>query len=272
VNKWARSGREGPPVGADPAASRKEDSRGGLECYPHICPDMTREDDDLYARHQLLAALVNVLVHDLRNPLHSATLLIEAMGSPSADAELLRTKLRGQIGKVEAVIAQTTGAVKQLVHEPRVEAVDIDALLRSVAERYSTVTVRPATFVLPAASGLEIAADRRMLERAVIEIAAVIAERQRQPEDGPPPRVLLAVDEPEPSTVRLRLGDLRGEDAEAAAKAPFTISGGGVRLAVARSLAQKAGATLRVEQTDEGLTRFALLLPRPTADDDSAPL
>src|SRR5688572_29494592 len=122
---------------------------------------MTRDDDDLYARHKLLAALVNVLVHDLRNPLHSATLLIEAMGSPSADIDVMRNKLRGQIGKMEAVIAQTNGAVKELVHEPRVEVVDIDALLRSIVELYPVVTARTATFVLPASSGLLIAADRR---------------------------------------------------------------------------------------------------------------
>jgi len=223
---------------------------------------MKRDDDDLYARHQLLAALVNVLVHDLRNPLHSATLLIEAMGSPSVDIDLMRNKLRGQLGKIEAVIAQTNDAMKELAEEPRVEVVDIDALLRSIAERYPMVTARMATFVLPATSGLLIAADRRMLERATIEIAAVIAERQGQPDDAPPPRVLLTLDEPEPAIVRLRLGDLKGLDGESTAKAPFTIAAGGVRLAVARSLAQSAGATLRVEQTGEGLTRFALLLPR----------
>src|SRR5688500_5850761 len=98
--------------------------------------DMTREDDDLYTRHQMLAALVNVLVHDLRNPMHSATLLVEAMGSPSADIEALRNKLRGQIGKVETLIADTTGAVRELTHEPRVEIIAIDALVRSIAERY----------------------------------------------------------------------------------------------------------------------------------------
>jgi signal transduction histidine kinase len=232
---------------------------------------MTSDDDDLYTRHQMLAALVNVLVHDLRNPLHSATLLIEAMGSPSADVEALRTKLRGQIGKIDGLIAQTTAGMKELAQEPRVETIAIDELLRSIVERYVKVTARATTFELPAASGLDIAADRRMLERAAIEIAAVIAERQRQPEDGPPPRVLLTVDEPEPGTVCLRLGDLQGQEAEATAKAPLTISGGGIRLAVARSLAQRAGATLRVEQIRGGPTRFALLLPQPTADESDGP-
>ena len=233
---------------------------------------MTRDDDDLYARHQLLGALMNVLVHDLRNPLHSATLLIEAMASPSVDSEVMRNKLRGQIGKIEAVIAQANAAVKELAQPPRVEVVDIDALLRSIAEHYPAVTARTATFVLPPSSGLLIAADRRMLERATIEIAAVIAERQGQPDDANLPRVLFTLDEPEPAVVRLRLGDLKGLDAEATAKAAFTIAASGVRLAVARSLAQSAGATLRVEQTGEGLTRFALLLPRPTAADADSPL
>ena len=61
------------------------------------------KDDDLYARYQTLAAAISVLLHDLRNPLHSATLLVEAMGSRNADLDSLRGKLRGQFGKLEEI-------------------------------------------------------------------------------------------------------------------------------------------------------------------------
>src|SRR5262245_3758767 len=101
---------------------------------------MTREYDDLYARHQMLAALVNVLVHDLRNPLHSATLLVEAMGSPSANIETLRNKLRAQIGKLDGLIAETNNSAKEMALEPTVEVIAVDALLGALADHYAAIT------------------------------------------------------------------------------------------------------------------------------------
>jgi hypothetical protein len=221
---------------------------------------MTREYDDLYARHQMLAALVNVLVHDLRNPLHSATLLVEAMGSPSANIETLRGKLRAQFGKLDGLIGETNANVKDLALEPNVEATALDSWLRGLADHFSSVTERQASFVLPPASDVEIAIDRKLLERAAIEVAAALIERQGQPNDTSPPRVNIAVDEPEPGSMRVSLGDLGREQGDALAKAPFAIAGGGIRLAMARSLAQSAGAMLRFEQDAEGTGRFAFFL------------
>jgi hypothetical protein len=225
---------------------------------------MTREYDDLYARHQMLAALVNVLVHDLRNPLHSATLLVEAMGSPSANIEALRGKMRAQIGKLDGLIGETNASVKDLVVEPNVEATAVDAWLRALSDRFATIAERQATFVLPPASGLEVATDRKLLERAAIEVAAALVERQGRESETPAARVLITIDEPEAGSVRVSLGDLAREHGDALAKAPFAIAGGGIRLAMARSLAQSAGAMLRFEQDAEGTGRFAFFLRKTT--------
>lgn len=221
---------------------------------------MTSEDD-LYASHQMLAALVSVLVHDLRNPLHSATLLVEAMGSPSADVPALRNKLRAQIGKLDGLVGETAATMKELALETCTEVIAVDTLAQAIAEKYASIADCEATFVLPATSGLEITGDRRLLERAAIEVAAVVAEQQ-QGLDGAasPPRVLVTVDTPQEGTVRLCLGDLTRERGDALAKAPFAIAGGGIRLAVAHSLAQSAGAMLRLEQGADGVARFALFL------------
>ena len=222
---------------------------------------MTSEDD-LYASHQMLAALVSVLVHDLRNPLHSATLLVEAMGSPSADVQALRNKLRAQIGKLDGLVGETAAAMKELALEPCTEVIAVDTLARTIAQKYSSID-RQATFVLPATtSGLEVTVDRRLLERAAIEVAAVIVEQQGLDGATSPPRVLVSVDAPEEGTVRLCLGDITRERGDTLAKAPFAIAGGGVRLAAARSLAQSAGAMLRLEQGADGVARFALFLPQ----------
>jgi signal transduction histidine kinase len=222
---------------------------------------MTHEESDLYARHQTLAALMSVLVHDLRNPLHSATLIVEAMGSPSADLEVLRGKLRAQIGKLDGLIAETAPRVKELALEPCMEVVAVDGLLRSIVDNFPAITDRDATFDLPAPSGFEVATDRRLLERAAIEVAAVVAEQQGPERTTAPVRV--TVDEPERGIVRLRLGDIERERAERLAKAPFSIAGGSLGLAIARSLAQSAGAMLRLEQGDGGVARFALFLRKP---------
>src|SRR5690242_3568957 len=220
---------------------------------------MTREYDDLYARHQMMAALVNVLVHDLRNPLHSATLLLEAMGSPSANVEGLRGKLRAQIGKLDGLIAETNSSVKELVLEPNVEVVAVDAMLGALVDHYPTLTEQPVEFDLPAASGLEVSTDRKLVERAAVEVTSAIAERRKNGSDAVP-HVTVTIDEPEDGTVRVLFGDLSREQCEALVKAPFAIAGGGIRLAMARSLTQSAGAMLRLEQDAEGVGRFVFFL------------
>ncbi|HMI88992.1 MAG TPA: hypothetical protein VK550_33170 [Polyangiaceae bacterium] len=221
---------------------------------------MSREYDDLYARHQMMAALVNVLVHDLRNPLHSATLLIEAMGSPSANIEALRGKLRAQIGKLDALIGETNSSMRELVVEPQIEVVAVDTLLRAIVEHYPVVIGRAATFEVPSVPGLKAVIDLKLVERAAIEIAAAVAERHAEQSENSPPRVILTVDEPEAGTVRIRVGDLAREPTDALAKAPFAVAGGGIRLASARSLAQSASASVRLEQDPAGVGRFSLFL------------
>lgn len=221
---------------------------------------MTREYDQLYARHQMLAALVRVLVHDLRNPLHSATLLIEAMGSPSANVDALRDKLRAQIGKLDGLIAETHNSMRDLAVEPTIEVVAVDALLRAIVEAYPELTQQQASFVLPASSDVKVSTDRKLLERAAVEIAAAIADAQGTDDAASVERVIVTLDEPEEGGVRVRFGDLSPDRSAAIAKAPFGIAAGGIRLAMARSLTQSAGAMLRFEQDAEGVGRFGFFL------------
>jgi signal transduction histidine kinase len=223
---------------------------------------MPHVPEDLYTSHQTLTALVNVLVHDLRNPLHSATLVVEAMGSPSADVSSLRTKLRGQVGKLDGLIGQAAAAMRELALDPQIEAVDLDALLGSLGERYRTVIDEAVSFRLPTPSGVAITVDRRLVEKAILEIAAVLAEHGRPSSGGEPLEVTLSIDEPETGTVRLWIGDLDRAYADTLAKAPFAIAGGGIRLAVARALTQNAGGTLRLTEGADGVSRFALSLHR----------
>jgi len=231
-------------------------------CYPDT---PTMNDDDMYVRHQTLAALVSVLLHDLRNPLHSGTLLVEAMGSKTADIDALRGKLRAQFAKLDALISGASGPIRELTLEPRVQNVAVDSLARSIAEALRDAGGY-APLLAPSSSALIAVVDAPLLVRAALEVSAVIAERQAEQPNPPavPGTVVLRVAEADAETVRLDLGDFALLREGTGAKTPFAIAGGGVRLALARALSQNAGASLRLEQSPDGLAHFSFLAPRGT--------
>jgi hypothetical protein len=73
----------------------------------------------------------------------------------------------------------------------------------------------------------------------------------------------VTVDEAEPGSVRVRIGDLEAAYAATLAKAPFAIAGGGIRLAVARAMTQNAGGMLRLEHGPDDKAAFAVFLRKP---------
>ena len=226
------------------------------------------KDDDLYARYQTLAAAISVLLHDLRNPLHSATLLVEAMGSKNADVDSLRGKLRGQFGKLEALIGEASDAIKDLSLEARIVDVPLDELLRSSVSAAPSLSASNVEFVMPAsAPATRVSIDPVLITRAIAEIAGTLFDR-RTPAgaDSEPPTgrlsISFAVDESDSAQVKLIVGDWVPVKDDAAVKAPFNIAGGGIRMALARTLAQFSNAMIRLEQSPEGSIRYALLLRR----------
>jgi signal transduction histidine kinase len=220
-----------------------------------------KDDDELYARYQTLAALMGVLLHDLRNPLHSATLLLEAMGSKTADVTALRGKLRGQFAKLEGLMSEAGDSIKALRLEPRMADVDLDGLLHSVATLGPALSGHGGDISVPSSTGLRVSTDPTLLLHAVAEIVGHVLERAAAGGETAA-RIALRVDEPDPTSVRLNVGDFKMPIEDPVTKAP-SIGGGGARLALARGLSQMAGAALRVESND-GRTYFALHLRRAT--------
>jgi signal transduction histidine kinase len=206
-------------------------------------------------------ALVGVLLHDLRNPLHNATLLVEAK---SLETEVLRSKLRAQFGKIEALLGVATDSMRELVIEPRVAEVDVDELVRMAADVPVSGDAEEAHVELPAPTGLKIVADQTMLARALAELTAYIAAEVNRTdrEPGPKAAVKVIVEESEPGFVSIRVGELPVRPDDSLAKAPFSIAGGGIHLAIARALSQTAGAKLRLDQKPGAGAYFALVAPR----------
>jgi signal transduction histidine kinase len=217
--------------------------------------------EELYERNQVLSALGSVLLHDLRNPLHSATLLVEAMGLRTSDLEALRDRLRGQLAKLDALISEAAGPMRELALEPRIGTIEATDLLADVLEfarqrgddldnRIEVVACSPCT----------VSVDRRIVGRAIGEVVLRIAEAKAcSAAESQPTIVRMSV---QAGAVLVTVEGFSGTLSEAITKAPFAIAGGGIGLALARALAQLSGATLQLHDGAGPSPKFVFGLPR----------
>jgi len=118
---------------------------------------------------------------------------------------------------------------------------------------------RVVTLDLPASTGLVITADRTLLACAMAELAASVADQASA--SGSTAPVVFSVDQPDADGVRVAIGHFTPTD-PALIKAPFSIAAGGVRLALARGLAQQAGASLRLDRAPDGVSRYTVTAKR----------
>jgi hypothetical protein len=232
-----------------------------LGCQPHA---MT--DQDLYERSQMHAAILSVVLHDIRNRLHSSTLLVEALASETADVEALRGKLRTQLTRLNAVISDAAELGKDLLVEPRIQKVGLGRILDAVRERMRVHT-ESSEFMI-AAEGteqLEVAADPVLVACAMIELGQRLREAAGKDDSllrgREEVRVLCIVGSTDEAGVRLTIDYRDANHSDSTANLP-EIAAHDVRLAVARSLADSGGCSLRLERSAGGRTAFVLRLRR----------
>jgi hypothetical protein len=163
-------------------------------------------------------------------------------------------------------MSEASDAIKELSLEARLEDTTMDELLRSASVSAPAMSGADIQLVPPAPTGRRVTVDKTLLLLAIAEIGASLSERAARAGEGTkaegPTIIPLSVDEPETATVRLLVGDWVRPLDDAAVKAPFAISGGGIRLALARTLTQMAGGGLRLEQSPEGSLRYAIHFPK----------
>jgi hypothetical protein len=147
-----------------------------------------------------------------------------------------------------------------MILEPRTEEVEVDKLVRRATEMASHAHCQWSTGAVPA--GLTVVGDMAMLARSVAELATYIAERARAaPGDSETPKIRIGIEQLEPGFVTLQIGDLPATPDESLAKAPFSIAGGGIHLALARALSQSTGAKMRLVKAPDGGSHFTLTAP-----------
>jgi signal transduction histidine kinase len=223
-------------------------------------------DDDIYERHQTMTALTGVLLHDLRNPLHSATLLVEALGT-GGDASALRTKLRAQFAKLDGLISTAAAPIRELAVDPRVAKLTIGELFRTIdAGVQKTRDPSDLRLTYEGDEAASIVSDRILLGRTVVELCLhLVEELQPRGGDGSPVSVSVRSDVSDEKSVRIEIESPTAVFPEAAHKAPFGLASGGVRLALARALSQTFGVALRLERRGDERVQFVLTVPREDA-------
>src|SRR5262249_49922350 len=145
---------------------------------------------------------------DLRNPLHSATLLVEALAAGS-QADMLRTKLRGQFAKLDALISAAAVPIRDMAVEPRATMISLRDLFAKLSERVGRTGDVPEELTLelrdpPEAS---LACDPALLARAVTELAACLTEEhQTGPRGSGRAPVVISADASDDKTIRIDVG------------------------------------------------------------------
>jgi signal transduction histidine kinase len=223
-------------------------------------------DDDAYERHQILAALTGVLLHDLRNPLHSATLLVEALGG-GGDANALRSKLRAQFAKLDALISTAAVPIREMTMEPRLARTTVQELFATIAD-LAKKSSEPAEMHLQfeGDQGTSLVTDRILLARALLELSLHAAVEMQSPGRAQAPaEINLRAHGADERSVRITVTSPTMVVTEAAYRAPFTLASGGLRLALARALSQMAGAALRLERPSGDSAQFIVTAPREDA-------
>ncbi len=232
---------------------------------------MNVNDEDLYEKHQILSALGGVLLHDLRNPLHSATLLVEAMSLRPSDLDTLRARLRGQLAKLDALISDASGPMREFALEPRMSVVAPSTLLGDAMALVRTQTEGLESRIEmvhdASAGGAHVQVDAALVARALFEVIQYVGGRVLETE-GSRARVTVGTNG-DATTLSVTVGGSHAPLPETVAKAPFAISGGGVGLALARALVQACGASLRLQDGAGPRPRFVFGLP--LAGPDAAP-
>lgn len=220
---------------------------------------MNEREHDLYEKHQTLVALVGVLLHELRNPLHGATLLVEAMGMKSADMPALRGKLKNQFVKLEAILSEVSQPVKELALSPRIESIEIAKVIARAQEAAEPSRSCDAVVQVEGEAGAKAMADPILLERAVVEL--FLRSVDPEPMLHPPTRVTVRIESTSPSEVRLVFEDDGPVLDETAQRSVFSLAAGGVRLATSRALTTLAGGSMRLERVEGRGARLVIVLP-----------
>ncbi|MHB1586113.1 MAG: sensor histidine kinase [Acidiferrobacteraceae bacterium] len=220
-------------------------------------------------RNQALWVSLSAVLHDVRNPLHSVTLLLESLDHPDSDMARTRAQALDQLAIINLRIRKVMDQVSTLSGEIRRHPVALSAVAAEVTSMISPFASRSGIeFRFEAADNLFVQGDDRLLVQALDHLALnslqTLAGHGCEGkgwlhldvvDDGQ--RVCIRIEDNGPglpAAVQERLFEPLGDGERC---------GMGLGLAIARALSQAAGGDLDLSRTGPDGTEFRLCLDKP---------
>lgn len=220
-------------------------------------------------RNQALWVSLSAVLHDVRNPLHSVTLLLESLGHPDSDVAKTRGQALDQLALINLRIRKVMDQVSTLSGEIRRCPVALSAVAAEVTVMISPFASRSGIeFRFEAADNLYAQGDDRLLVQALDHLA--LNSLQTLAGHGCEGKRWLHLDVVDDGQrVCIRIKD-NGPGLPAAVQERLfePLSDGercgmGLGLAIARALSQAAGGDLDLSRTGPDGTEFRLCLDKP---------
>jgi signal transduction histidine kinase len=258
-------------VGVRVDARTQDELRELVGSFNQMADDLERQRVALERTHReaAWAEMARQVAHEIKNPLTpiqlSAEHLRRVWNDPGVDHEetvdvCTRTILR-QVRSLRAIVTEFT-AYARPVQEPPVPT-DVADLLAAATQPYRAVLPPGLTLTIDAQPGLRVAADRRLLGRAIVNL---IENAMQAMEGHGSVQVSASLDETGrecrievrdtgpgiPTDVRPRLFE------------PFfstKSSGSGLGLSISRRIVEQHGGTITIESAPEHGTRVSVRLP-----------
>ncbi|MHB1942878.1 MAG: ATP-binding protein [Acidiferrobacteraceae bacterium] len=229
----------------------------------------------LVERNQALWVSLSAVLHDVRNPLHTITLLLESLDHASSDVAKVREQVREQLATINLRIRRVMNQVSALSGEIRRRPVGLAGVAKEVTEMIGPLARRSAIeFSFQVKDGIVVQADDRLLAQALDHLALnslqILMDGQGESNgqseskgwlhlsarnEGQQVCILVEDNGPGlPAAVQERLFEPLGDGKG---------SSMGLGLAIAHALAQAAGGNLELGETGPGGTQFRFLLDRP---------
>ncbi len=220
-------------------------------------------------RNQALWISLSAALHDVRNPLHNVTLLIENLGAPGSNVKQVQEQVLEQMERIHVRMRHVTKQVSEFSGEIMRRPVRLRQVLDEVASMIKPMAKQELVlFKIQCPSQLNVIADPKFLVQAIDHLVLnslhILAKLARDK----PRRLSLSVVAEESSLYLLIEDSGPGlpESVRSKLFQPVTASqpagGMGLGLAIAHALTTAAGGELYLAHTGATGTQFHLYLDR----------
>jgi len=218
-------------------------------------------------RNHALWVSLSAVLHDVRNPLHNITLLLERLDQPGTDTARVRAQALEQLDRINQRVRRVMDQVSEFSGEITLRPICITEVVQSVTEMISPLARQSGIEFQSDSAGSDplVIADRDLLAQAIDHLALNSLQILSELPQSAGRRLAIRV-EGDAEYVHLLIED-NGPGLPSAIQerlfeplAGARSRGMGLGLAIAHALAHAAGGTLELGRTGADGTQFRLRL------------